>query len=96
MEEYTSDISVIDVYELASGIGKEFEKVIDLCGADAVTNLMPKVISSLEHLESLATKNERENTVLDDLRNRIMKLENDKHTRAEERLKFEKVTNFYC
>ncbi|KAK7585845.1 hypothetical protein V9T40_000024 [Parthenolecanium corni] len=90
MEEYTSDISVIDVYELASGIGKEFEKVIDLYGAEAVTNLMPKVISALEHLESLATKNERENTLLDDLRNRIMKLENEKHTRAEERLKFEK------
>ena len=28
MEEYTSDISVIDVYEIASAIGKEFEKII--------------------------------------------------------------------
>lgn len=91
MEEYTSDISVFDVYEIASAIGKEFEKIIDVCGADAVTNLMPRVINALEHLESLATKNERENAILEDLKNRIVKLENDKHVRAEDRLKFEKV-----
>ncbi len=94
MDEYSSDISVIDVYELASAIGKEFERIIDLCGADVVTNLMPKVINALEHLESLATKNERENTILEDLRNRIIKLENDKHARAEDRSKFEKVFLF--
>lgn len=91
MEEYTSDLSVIDVYEIASAIGKEFEKIIDICGAEIVTSLMPKVISALEHLESLATKNERENVILEDLKNRIIKLENDKHIRAEDRLKFEKV-----
>ena len=92
MEEYTSpEISVIDVYELASAIGKEFEKIIDSCGAEMVTNLMPRVINALEHLEALATKNERENTILDDLRNRVIKLEFDKHIRAEDRLKFEKV-----
>ncbi|XP_065201364.1 RILP-like protein homolog isoform X2 [Planococcus citri] len=90
MEEYTSDISVLDVYEIASAIGKEFEKIIDVCGADTVTNLMPRVINALEHLESLATKNERENAILEDLKNRIVKLENDKHVRAEDRLKFEK------
>lgn len=91
MEEYTSDISVFDVYELASAIGKEFEKIIDLCGTEVVTNLMPRVINALEHLESFATKNERENTILEDLKNRIVKLENDKHVRAEDRMKFEKV-----
>lgn len=93
MEEYSSDISVIDVYEIASAIGKEFEKIIDVCGAEVVTNLMPRVINALEHLESLATKNERENDILEDLKNRIVKLENDKHVRAEDRIKFEKVCN---
>jgi len=92
MEEYTSpEISVIDVYELASAIGKEFEKIIDSCGTEMVTNLMPRVINALEHLEMLATKNERENSILEDLRNRVVKLEYDKHVRAEDRLKFEKV-----
>lgn len=91
MEEYTSDISVIDVYELASAIGKEFEKIIDVCGVETIANLMPRVIKALEHLESLATKNERENSALEDLQDRIIKLENEKLIRTEDRLKFEKV-----
>lgn len=44
MEEYVSEISVIDVYDIASDIGKEFEILIDSCGADTLANLMPKVI----------------------------------------------------
>lgn len=39
-----SDISVVDVYDLASEIGKECEKIIDCYGAEAVTSLMPKVV----------------------------------------------------
>lgn len=93
MEEYTSpEITVIDVYELASAIGKEFEKIIDSCGTEMVTNLMPRVINALEYLEALATKSERENSILEDLKNRVVKLEYDKHVRAEDRLKFEKVS----
>lgn len=36
-------VSVVDVYDLASEIGKEFEKLIDHFGTDSVTSLMPKV-----------------------------------------------------
>jgi len=35
--------SVVDVYDLASEIGKEFERLIDAHGADSLTNMMPKV-----------------------------------------------------
>ncbi|XP_046979580.1 RILP-like protein homolog isoform X2 [Schistocerca americana] len=90
MEEYEQDLSVVDVYDIASEIGKEFEKIIDAYGTQAVTGLMPKVISALENLEALATKNERENTTVEELRARIAKLESDKLEKAEDRQRFEK------
>ncbi|XP_029173446.1 RILP-like protein homolog isoform X2 [Nylanderia fulva] len=92
MEEYsvTSDVSVVDVYDIASEIGKECEKLIDLFGAPSVTNLMPKVINALELLENLAIKNERENTTVQELSAKISQLESDKIGKAEDRQRFEK------
>ncbi|CAK9823625.1 RILP-like protein homolog [Anthophora retusa] len=92
MEDYpvVSDISVVDVYDIASEIGKECEKLIDLYGVGSVTNLMPKVIHALELLENLATKNEGENTTVQELQAKISQLENDKIGKAEDRQKFEK------
>lgn len=89
--ELVGEVTVVDVYDIASDIGKECEKIIDHYGADAVTALMPKVINALELLENLATKNERENTQLLELRSKISQLENDKIEKAEYRQKFEKV-----
>ncbi|XP_046682673.1 RILP-like protein homolog isoform X2 [Homalodisca vitripennis] len=90
MEDYESEVSVIDVYDIASEIGKEFEKIIDCYGSEAVTGLMPKVITALEHLEVLATKNERENSNVQDLEAKILKLESDKLEKAEDRLRYER------
>ena len=50
MEEEEIQINVVDVYDLASDIGKEFEIIIDKYGADALRSLMPRVICALEHL----------------------------------------------
>uniref|UniRef100_A0A1B6KHP7 RH1 domain-containing protein n=1 Tax=Graphocephala atropunctata TaxID=36148 RepID=A0A1B6KHP7_9HEMI len=90
MEDFESEVSVIDVYDIASEIGKEFEKIIDCYGSEAVTGLMPKVITALEHLEVLATKNERENSNVQDLEAKILKLESDKLEKAEDRLRYER------
>lgn len=84
------EVSVVDVYDIASEIGKECEKIIDQFGAEAVTSLMPKVIGALELLETLATRNERENTQMQELRAKIHRLETDKQERAEYRQRFEK------
>jgi hypothetical protein len=87
----TSLASVVDVYDIASEIGKEFEKLIDAHGAEAVTSLMPKVITALEQLERLAMRNEREDTAVQELRARVAQLEADKLEKAEDRQRFEKV-----
>ncbi|XP_031635140.1 RILP-like protein homolog [Contarinia nasturtii] len=77
-----SDLSVVDVYDLASEIGKECEKIIDCYGADAVTALMPKVVNALEMLEALASRNENENTTMQALSDRVASLESEKIERA--------------
>ena len=93
MEEYSSasDLSVVDVYEIASDIGKECEKLIEIYGADSIKNFMPKVINALELLERLAMNNETENSTVEDLRSKILQLETDKIGKAEDRQRFEKV-----
>lgn len=84
------EMSVVDVYDLASDIGKECEKIIDLFGADSVTALMPKVITVLELLEAMATRNESENTRMQELTDRIAHLESERQEKAVFRERFEK------
>lgn len=93
MEEFSAatEVSVVDVYVLASDMGKECENMIERYGQDVVTGLMPKMINALEILEALATKNERENTIVQELTARITQLESDKIGKAEDRQRFEKV-----
>ncbi|KAG4078400.1 hypothetical protein HA402_013111 [Bradysia odoriphaga] len=83
-------MSVVDVYDLASDIGKECEKIIDLFGADSLLKLMPKVINVLELLETIATRNESENTRLQELNDRIAHLECEKQEKAVFRQRFDK------
>lgn len=98
MDNYKCSLSVVDVYDMAQDIGREFESIIDAYGTDAITGLMPKVVSALEQMEILAMKNERENTTVDDLRATIQQLEMDKQERTEDRIKYEKVyyNDKYC
>lgn len=86
------DISVVDVYDLASDIGKECEKIIDCYGAEAVTALMPKVVNALELLEALASRNENENTTIQMLSDRVTYLEGEKLERAVYRERLQKVS----
>lgn len=86
------DVSVVEVYDLASDIGRECEKIIEEFGPNVVAQLIPKVINALEKLEHLASENERENSILEDLNNKIQCLETEKNEKAEYRKRFEKVS----
>lgn len=88
-----SEISVVDVYDLASEIGKECEKIIDCYGAEAVTSLMPKVVNALEMLESLASRNENENTTIQVLTDRVSSLESEIMEKAIFREKLQRVSS---
>ena len=48
--------SCVHVYDIAADIGKEFERLIDKFGPDVIRTLMPKVVTTLEHLEALTQR----------------------------------------
>jgi len=87
-DQKRKSLNVIDVYDIASEIGKEFEELIDSHGAEHITCLMQKVISALEHLEDLVQKNDSERTVIDDLKKTIEHLEHEDTKKIEERKKY--------
>ncbi|VDN29992.1 unnamed protein product [Gongylonema pulchrum] len=75
-------ITVVDVYDLAASIGKDFERIIEQFGHDSV-------IAALETLESLANHNEKENEEILMLKKAVERLENDKQVKQQDRIKFE-------
>merc|ERR1719471_1069412 len=82
------NLNLVDVYDIAADIGKEFEHLIDHHGAEEVTSLMQKVISALEHLEQLVQNSETELQMIEDLRKTIEHLEHEDNKKADERLKY--------
>lgn len=84
------EVSVSDVYDLALDIGKECEGLIAVVGAEPVNSLIKKVIVSLELLERFATRNEQETVVVQEMAQRIEKLEAEKYEKTQSRNKFEK------
>lgn len=89
MESSSGKIALEDVYDLASEIGSEFDKIINQCGNDAVAKLMPKVIRILEHLEVLTLHKDDADNELDKLKMRIHQLEHEKMEKAESQMKYE-------
>lgn len=85
-----TEITVLDVYDLAADIGKEFEKMIAQHGSGMVQGLMPKVIGALELLEKTCGRQEVERQTVEDLRSRISLLEHEKREKALDRLRYER------
>ncbi|KRY73620.1 Methionine synthase reductase [Trichinella pseudospiralis] len=83
------NVTVVDIYDLAAVIGKDFERLIELFGSENFVSLLPKVISALELLESFASRNERENQEIDRLKCAVERLEAEKRERKEGVLKFQ-------
>ena len=67
------ELTTADVYEQASLIGQDIEKIIDRFGHESVVDFMPKVIRVLEYLEVLVRNREKENLEIAEL-----KLENER------------------
>ncbi|XP_070571743.1 RILP-like protein 1 [Ptychodera flava] len=62
-----AECTVVEVYEIAASIGKELEKVIETYGGEAVAQIMPKIILSLEKLEAVTKKSEKHDAIVEDL-----------------------------
>lgn len=89
MNKDMKSITVEDVYDLASELGKDFERIIDSFGPEAVESLMPKVIRVLEHLELICTGHDDLDTEVDSLKTKVIRLEKEKQQKAQNKIKFE-------
>nr|XP_039247794.1 RILP-like protein 1 isoform X3 [Styela clava] len=55
-------LTVADVYNIASSVGREFEKLTDAFGGAIFSDVMPKMIRVLEMLEAFAAKSQNIST----------------------------------
>eukprot|EP00112_Aurelia_sp_Birch-Aquarium-sp1_P003965 Seg1450.12 transcript_id=Seg1450.12/GoldUCD/mRNA.D3Y31 product="RILP-like protein-like" protein_id=Seg1450.12/GoldUCD/D3Y31 len=61
------DFTVADVYEHAAKIGQDIEQLIRDYGEDSVEELMPKIVFTLEQLEGLAERKQKDVGTISDL-----------------------------
>ncbi|XP_008046325.1 RILP-like protein 1 [Carlito syrichta] len=79
----------MDVYDIASLVGHEFERVIDQHGCEAIARLMPKVVRVLEILEVLVSRHHVA-PELDELRLELDRLRLERVDRIEKERKHQK------
>uniref|UniRef100_A0A493TA67 RILP-like protein 1 n=1 Tax=Anas platyrhynchos platyrhynchos TaxID=8840 RepID=A0A493TA67_ANAPP len=89
LEKNAAELTVMDVYDIASAVGQEFERVIDQHGCEAIARLMPKVVRVLEILEVLVSRNHI-NPELEELRLELDRLRLERMDRIEKERKHQK------
>ena len=80
-----------DVYDLAADLREEFAKWINVYGTDGISQIIPKVVQVLEHLEQMAVILQAENEQLEDLRLSVERLTTEKGIKSAEKEKYRKV-----
>uniref|UniRef100_A0A8C6ZK28 RILP-like protein 1 n=1 Tax=Nothoprocta perdicaria TaxID=30464 RepID=A0A8C6ZK28_NOTPE len=89
LEKNAAELTVMDVYDIASAVGQEFERVIDQHGCEAIARLMPKVVRVLEILEVLVSRNHI-NPEMEELRLELDRLRLERMDRIEKERKHQK------
>ncbi|KAM7144673.1 RILP-like protein 1 isoform 1-T1 [Macrochelys suwanniensis] len=89
LEKNVAELTVMDVYDIASLVGQEFERVIDQHGCEAIARLMPKVVRVLEILEVLVSRNHI-HPELEELRLELDRLRLERMDRIEKEKKHQK------
>ncbi|XP_039360763.1 RILP-like protein 1 isoform X3 [Mauremys reevesii] len=89
LEKNVAELTVMDVYDIASLVGQEFERLIDQHGCEAIARLMPKVVRVLEILEVLVSRNHI-NPEMEELRLELDRLRLERMDRIEKEKKHQK------
>ncbi|XP_062814736.1 RILP-like protein 1 isoform X1 [Anolis carolinensis] len=84
-----SELTVMDVYDIASAVGQEFERLGDQHGGEALARLMPPVVRVLELLEALVGR-EHVPPELQELRLELDRLRLERADRIEKERKHQK------
>jgi CII-binding regulator of phage lambda lysogenization HflD len=91
METYT----LHDINDLACEIGSEIENLIQKFGNESVNEIISKCITALVMLESLLNEREKACCEIDELNDKISKMEKSKNEKSENHKIFEQVTSSF-
>lgn len=83
-------LSAVVVYDLASAVKDEFEKVIGIVGNEPMVLLVARVVDVLEHLERLTQVLQTERVELEDLRLVVEKLKSSARASTTEKENYQK------
>ncbi|KAF7639576.1 hypothetical protein Mgra_00000905 [Meloidogyne graminicola] len=81
----SKQLTVIDVYDLAESINRDFEILVEKFGNESFESIVGKVISALETLEALAKYNDKDNNEIIDLQKSIERFEHEKQQRMKDK-----------
>ncbi|XP_070689738.1 RILP-like protein 1 [Pempheris klunzingeri] len=56
LDRPAAELTVMDVYDIAAVLGREFERIIDRFGCESLVGVVPKVVRILELLEALVSR----------------------------------------
>lgn len=90
LDKNATELTVMDVYDIAAVVGQEFERIIDQFGCEASLRLMPKVVRVLEVLEVLVTRNNI-NPETEELRRELDRLRMERNDRLKKEQLHQKV-----
>ncbi|XP_062307852.1 RILP-like protein 1 isoform X1 [Osmerus eperlanus] len=89
LHKNATELTVMDVYDIAAVVGNEFERIIDQYGCEALSRLMPKVVRVLEVLEVLVSRSNI-NPETEELRRELDRLRLERNERLEKEKKHQK------
>lgn len=87
----TLNLSLNDINELASDIGKECERLIATYGIDNANEIVSKCITALQMLEKLSNEREKAIQEVSEMQEKISALEKGKLHKVESQKAYEKV-----
>ncbi|XP_037114571.1 RILP-like protein 1 isoform X1 [Syngnathus acus] len=85
LEKTWSDLTVLDVYDIAAALAQEFERTIERFGCEALAGVVPKVVQVLELLETLVSRRGDaggSGQEADELRRELLRLRQERSDRA--------------
>ncbi|XP_028270370.1 RILP-like protein 1 [Parambassis ranga] len=89
LERPAAELTVMDVYDIASVLGQEFERIIDRFGCESLVGVVPRVVRVLELLEALVSRGAAGQEA-EELRRELDRLRQERSDRYEQERKHQK------
>lgn len=95
LDRPATELTIMDVYDIAAVLGHEFERVIDRFGCEPLVGLVHKVVRVLELLEALVSHGGAAQEA-DELRRELDRLRQERSDRFRRERKHQKVCARAC